>query len=81
MTSRITQQVSGYEQGIALGISGSLSSLAMSLAPPTGGSLLDGGHTLAWAMIPASVALLGLILTLATRPKRTPETAELSSAA
>jgi MFS family permease len=81
VTSRITQQVSGYEQGIALGISGSLSSLAMSLAPPTGGSLLDGGHTLAWAMIPASVALLGLILTLATRPKRTPETAELSSAA
>ena len=81
VTSRITQQVSGYEQGIALGISGSLSSLAMSLAPPAGGWLLDGGHTLAWTMIPASVGLIGLILTLATRPKSTPETAELSSRA
>lgn len=81
VTSRITQAVAGYEQGIALGISGSLSSLAMSLAPPTGGSLLDGGHTLAWAMIPASVAVLGLIVTLATRPKGTPDQPELSSGA
>jgi hypothetical protein len=53
----------------------------MSMAPPVGGSLLDGGHTLAWALIPATVGLLGLILTLATRPKSTPEKAELSSAA
>jgi MFS family permease len=81
VTSRITQAVAPYEQGVAIGISGSLSSLAMSMAPPTGGSLLDGGHTLAWAMIPASVALLGLIVTLATRPKSTPEDKELSSGA
>jgi MFS family permease len=81
VTSRITQCVAPYEQGIALGISGSLSSLAMSLAPPTGGVLLDGGYTIAWAMVPGTVALLGLIATLATRPRGTPESGELSSGA
>jgi MFS family permease len=81
VTSRITQTVAGYEQGIALGISGSLSSLAMALAPPTGGVLLDGGRTLAWALVPALVAVLGLVATVATRPRSTPEAAELSSRA
>ncbi len=81
VTSRITQCVAPYEQGIALGISGSLSSLAMSLAPPAGGILLDGGYTLAWALVPGTVAVLGLIATLATRPKGTPEAPELSSGA
>jgi multidrug resistance protein len=78
ITSRITQAVGRHEQGVALGISGSLSSLAMSMAPPTGGSLLDGNHLLAWALIPATVAALGLVATLVTRPRATPE---LSSAA
>jgi MFS family permease len=85
ITSRITQAVGRHEQGVALGISGSLSSLAMSMAPPTGGSLLDGSHLLAWALIPSSVAFLGLIATLVTRPKSTPASAkkdhELSSRA
>lgn len=78
VTSRITQAVGRHEQGVALGISGSLSSLAMSMAPPTGGSLLDGNYLLAWALVPASVALIGLVVTLVTRPRATPE---LSSAA
>lgn len=85
ITSRITQAVGRHEQGVALGISGSLSSLAMAMAPPSGGSLLDGNHLLAWASIPASVAVLGLIATLVTRPRATPagtpKTPELSSAA
>jgi len=72
ITSRITQAVGRHEQGVALGISGSLSSLAMSMAPPSGGSLLDGNHLLAWALIPCSVAALGLIATLVTRPRATP---------
>jgi multidrug resistance protein len=85
ITSRITQAVGRHEQGVALGISGSLSSLAMSMAPPSGGSLLDGDHLLAWACIPATVAFIGLIATLVTRPKSTPASAkkdhELSSRA
>ena len=78
ITSRITQAVGRHEQGVALGISGSLSSLAMSLAPPVGGFLLDGNHTLAWTFVPASVALIGLVAAVVTRPRPTPE---LSSAA
>jgi len=76
VTSRITQAVGAHEQGVALGISGSLSSLAMSMAPPTGGALLEGGRTMAWAMVPATVALIGLVATIATRPRSTPAGAE-----
>ena len=72
ITSRITQAVGRHEQGVALGISGSLSSLAMSMAPPVGGLLLDGNHTLAWTLVPATVAAIGLVATLVTRPHATP---------
>ncbi len=65
ITSRITQAVGRHEQGVALGISGSLSSIAMMLAPPTGGFLLDHHAVVAWAMIPAGVSLVGLVLTIA----------------
>ncbi|HUJ63408.1 MAG TPA: MFS transporter [Kofleriaceae bacterium] len=68
ITSRITQAVGRHEQGVALGISGSLSSVAMALAPPTGGSLIDRGNLLGWALVPATVALFGLIASLITRP-------------
>ena len=78
ITSRITQAVGRHEQGVALGISGSLSSLAMAMAPPVGGALLDGNHTLAWTLVPATVAAIGLVAALVTRPRPTPE---LSSAA
>lgn len=68
ITSRITQAVGRHEQGVALGISGSLSSLAMAMAPPTGGVLIDNGWLMAWALVPAGVALLGLVASLAGRP-------------
>ncbi|HSK00567.1 MAG TPA: MFS transporter [Kofleriaceae bacterium] len=64
ITSRLTQAVGRHEQGAALGISGSLSSLAMALAPPTGGAMLEGGWLLAWALVPATVVTLGLAATL-----------------
>lgn len=71
ITSRLTQAVGRHEQGVAIGISGSLSSVAMALAPPTGGAMLDQHWLLAWALIPASVVALGLIATLAwSGPKR-----------
>src|SRR6185436_16726362 len=37
ITSEITQAVGRHEQGVAIGISGSLNSLAMTVAPPVGG--------------------------------------------
>jgi MFS family permease len=83
ITSRITQVAGRAEQGVAIGISGSLSSFAMMLAPPTGGILLDHHWTLAWALVPATTALLGCVVAFAFRPRATPESAspdgELSS--
>jgi DHA1 family tetracycline resistance protein-like MFS transporter len=64
ITSRLTQAVGRHEQGAALGISGSLSSAAMALAPPTGGAMLEGGWLIAWALVPATVVTIGLAATL-----------------
>jgi MFS family permease len=64
VTARLTHAVDRHEQGVVLGISGSLSSVAMALAPPTGGALLNRGWLFEWAMIPAGVSLLGLLATL-----------------
>jgi MFS family permease len=70
ITSTLTQRVGRHEQGVALGISASLNSLSMTLAPPLGGSLLtlvkvddaQSGWLVAWTMVPTSAALLGLIV-------------------
>ncbi len=69
ITARITQTVGKHEQGVALGISGSLSSVAMTLAPPSGGTMLDNGWLIPWALIPAVASLIGLVVTLAAKPK------------
>ncbi len=75
LTSRITQLVGRHEQGVALGISGSLSSLAMTMAPVTGGFFLNRDNTLGWAMVAAAAALLGLIAAIqAGAAKVTPVT-------
>jgi DHA1 family tetracycline resistance protein-like MFS transporter len=77
ITSRITQVVGRHEQGVALGISGSLSSVAMTFAPPTGGLMLQNHWLLAWALVPAVVASLGLLVALRSgvTPPRTASTA------
>ena len=67
LTSRITRAVGRHEQGAAIGISGSLSSIAMMVAPPTGGLLLDHDWLLAWVLVPAVVSLLGVVMALASR--------------
>jgi MFS family permease len=64
ITSRLTQAVGRHEQGVVLGISGSLSSVAMGLAPPTGGVMLDQHWLVAWALVPAVVGAIGLAVTL-----------------
>jgi DHA1 family tetracycline resistance protein-like MFS transporter len=70
ITSQLTQRAGRHEQGVAIGISGSLSSLAMMLAPPTGGSLLDRHWLVAWTLVPATAAALGLIVALIDRSSR-----------
>lgn len=66
LTSRITQLVGRDEQGVALGISGSLSSLAMMIAPPCGGLMLNYGMTTAWALVAVVASAIGLIVFKAT---------------
>jgi MFS family permease len=70
ITSELTQRVGRHEQGVALGISGSLSSLAMTMAPPAGGSLLDHDWLVAWTLVPATAAALGLAAALINRARR-----------
>jgi len=69
ITSELTQRVGRHEQGVAIGISGSLNSLAMLVAPPVGGLLLNHDWLLGWAMVPAATAALGLIVALAARKR------------
>jgi MFS family permease len=67
LTSQISQAVGRQEQGIAIGISGSLSSLAMTMAPVTGGFMLDHDSTLGWALVSATFTTFALIAALAGR--------------
>jgi MFS family permease len=77
ITSRITQAVGRHEQGAALGVSGSLQSIALVLSPLVGGALIDGGHLTEWALVSATTAIIGLIATGIARkpPKITPAVA------
>jgi MFS family permease len=79
LTSLITQAAGRAEQGIAIGISASLSSLAMTMAPPTGGALLNHDWLLGWALVPTSVAAIGLVIAWVTR-QPTPATTGGTSA-
>jgi MFS transporter, DHA1 family, tetracycline resistance protein len=73
LTSRITQSVGRHEQGVVLGISQSLAAIAMTLAPPTGGVLIDQAHRgqgwlVAWASVCAVVSALAFGVALRRRP-------------
>jgi MFS family permease len=67
LTTQITTAVGRHEQGTALGISGSLSSMAMVIAPPTGGVLLDNDLPGLWPLVSATMVSLGLLVALARR--------------
>jgi len=69
LTSQITQVAGRTEQGIAIGISGSLSSFAMMLAPPTGGFLIGREWLMPWTLVLTGVALLGFFVAIASRRK------------
>lgn len=84
LTSEITKQVGRHEQGVALGISGSLNSLSMTIAPPIGGSLLglagavghsDQSWLIAWTLVPATAAAIGLIAAAISRARNPAEPA------
>ncbi len=87
ITSELTQRIGRHEQGVALGITGSLNSLAMLVSPPAGGVLLNQDWLFAWTLVPAVASLLGLLVALAARrsappapPATTPSTPPLAGA-
>jgi MFS family permease len=63
LTSLITQNAGRHEQGIVLGLSQSLMSIAQITAPPLGGFLIGAGLLPEWAFVAALAAGLGLVAT------------------
>jgi MFS family permease len=59
LTSLLSQSADPSEQGIVLGLSQSLTSIALVLAPPLGGWLIGAGHLSTWAFVAALAAACG----------------------
>jgi MFS family permease len=69
LTSLITHQAGQHEQGVVLGITQSLSSLAAIGAPIVAGVLIERQLLTAWAWVSAAMAAIGLMVwTTAPRP-------------
>jgi MFS family permease len=67
LTALITHKAGRREQGVVLGLTQSLTSISAIIAPIVGGTLIDHGYLAGWAMIIASVAFVGMVLSLRTR--------------
>ena len=59
LTALVTKHAGAHEQGIALGLTQSLSSLAAMASPPLAGWLIEHGHGAVWAMLLGGVGLVG----------------------
>jgi MFS family permease len=62
LTSLITQATPREEQGVVLGLTQSLNSVALIIAPPLGGYLIEHGWLTAWGLAASAVAFIGLML-------------------
>jgi MFS family permease len=62
LTSLITQATPREEQGVVLGLTQSLNSVSMIVAPPLGGLLIERGWLTAWGLAASGVAVIGLML-------------------
>jgi len=62
LTSLITQATPREEQGVALGLTQSLNSVALIIAPPLGGFLIEHDWLTAWGLTASAVAFTGMLL-------------------
>jgi DHA1 family tetracycline resistance protein-like MFS transporter len=60
LSSLVSQSVGRHEQGVALGLTQSLNSVAQIIAPIVGGILIGRGWLTVWAWVAAAAALVGL---------------------
>jgi DHA1 family tetracycline resistance protein-like MFS transporter len=67
LTSLITQAAGRHEQGVVLGITQSLMSIAQIVSPGLAGLLIQRHYLVGWSMMAATAALLGLILNVQRR--------------
>jgi MFS transporter, DHA1 family, tetracycline resistance protein len=66
LTSLITQATPREEQGVVLGLTQSLNSVALIIAPPLGGYLIEHGWLTFWGLVASAVAFIGLMLASGT---------------
>jgi MFS family permease len=66
LTSLITQATPREEQGVVLGLTQSLNSVALIIAPPLGGYLIENGWLTFWGLTASAVAFIGLMLASGT---------------
>jgi DHA1 family tetracycline resistance protein-like MFS transporter len=66
LTSLITQATPREEQGVVLGLTQSLNSVALIIAPPLGGYMIEHGWLTAWGLVASAVTFIGLILASGT---------------
>ena len=64
LTSLITQKVGRHEQGLVLGLTQSLMSIAQIVAPILVGFLIEHGQLAAWALAASAIALAGFVLAI-----------------
>ncbi len=64
LTSLITQAAPREEQGVVLGLTQSLTSVAQIAGPPLAGFLIQRGMLTGWGLTAAGVALIGLLLAI-----------------
>ena len=68
LTSLITQAAPADEQGVVLGLTQSLTSVALIIGPLTSGYLIEKGLLTTWSLVAASITFVGLLL--AMRPTK-----------
>jgi predicted MFS family arabinose efflux permease len=61
LTTLITRSVAPRDQGVALGLSQSLASVANIIGPLTAGALIGKGLLVPWALVAAAIALVGAL--------------------
>jgi MFS family permease len=62
LTSMITQAAPREEQGVVLGLTQSLTSIAQITGPPLAGLLIQHGWLSGWGSVAAAVTLLGFTI-------------------